>query len=384
MNQIKQAFKACFFHPNAGNEVVSGEITLDRQSLRFRSDSVTEEIPLERIVVKLEKGGERVYFYDSVRPDLTIFTLNPSILEHRSFAQSNQLRQQVSAILSRRELWRRLRITLYFFAGCSVLAVFASWGFGMMVRSLATRVPPEYEQEFGDARIEMLRSEMSLVEDSNQVAQLTALAAPLMRVVPTGKSAIRFHILANSTPNAFALPGGHVVVNTGLLKMTARPEELLGVIAHELAHVTQKHHFRHIISAAGPLLIFGVFFHSRDQLLNVLSTGSGVMVYQGFSQEFETEADDVGWNYLVAAKIDPRGMVSVFRKLKEYQARQKQMAGVLPQAFNSHPALDKRIARLEAKWKKIPRQAQFVQLTNEIPGTDPRELSEHIPGIPPH
>jgi Zn-dependent protease with chaperone function len=378
LNQTNQAFEACLFHPNVGNEVVNGKIFLDRRSLRFHSDVITEEIPLERVRVEMDKDGERVYFYDSDRPELRIFTLDASVLECRSIMQSNHLREQISSILSRREIWRRLRITLYFFVGCSMLAWFASWGTSVMVRSLAARVSPEYERKFGDAQIEKFRDEMSLVDDSNQLAQLTALAAPLMRVVPTGKTGVKFYIMADPTPNAFALPGGYVVVNTGLLRMSDRPEEVLGVLAHEMAHVTQKHHFRHVISAAGPLLIFGVFLHSRDQLLNVLSAGSGVMVYQGFSQEYEKEADDVGWSYLVAANIDPRGMISMFRKLKVLEAEEDRVAALLPQAFRSHPALDKRIARLETKWTKLPRKTEFIQLTNQIPRFDPRDIPERI------
>src|SRR5260370_31387626 len=96
-------------------------------------------------------------------------------------------------------------------------------------------------------------------------------------------------------------------------------DELVGVIAHESAHITQNNHARKIISAAGPVLIFGVFLHSRSGLLNLLGEGSGFMLVQGFSQEYETEADEIGWKYLTAANIDPRGMVGVFRKLKTYE-----------------------------------------------------------------
>ena len=230
-----------------------------------------------------------------------------------------------------------------------------------MVRSLVAKVPADWEQEFGDAQIAELRGEKKLVDDSNRVAQLAALAAPLMRVVPAGKTGFKFYISKSEVPNAFALPGGHVVVSTGLIEMADRPEEVLGVIAHELAHVTQKHHARKIISAAGPIMIFGVFLHSRNGAANILTEGSGLMVFQGFSQEYETEADDTGWNYMVAANIDPRGMISMFKKLKAYQAKEE-MDHTIPQAFSSHPALDRRILRLEKKWKKLPRQSGFLEL----------------------
>ena len=125
--------------------------------------------------------------------------------------------------------------------------------------------------------------------------------------MPAGETQFTFHVVESEYPNAFALPGGHIVITTALLRLADRPEELLGVIAHEMAHITQHHHARKIISAAGPLVIFGIFFHSRDQTLDVLSSGSGLLVTQGFSQEYELEADDFGWKYLVTANIDPAG-----------------------------------------------------------------------------
>ena len=127
-----------------------------------------------------------------------------------------------------------------------------------------------------------------------------------------------------------------------------------------------------MISASGPILIFGFFLHSRDSLLNGLSQGSGLMVYQSFSKEFETEADDVGWQYLAAASIDPRGMISMFRKLKACENNQKHQLS-LPRAFQSHPALEKRISRLESKWKGLSRKDGFIEITNQIPSVGPSD-----------
>src|ERR1019366_1791783 len=95
----------------------------------------------------------------------------------------------------------------------------------------------------------------TLLEDSNEVAQLTDLAAPLVQALPAGQRDLKFYISDDPEPNAFALPGGHVVVNTGLLQMADQPEELLGVLAHELAHQTKRHAMRRNIAAAGPLVI---------------------------------------------------------------------------------------------------------------------------------
>src|SRR6185437_9156884 len=160
----------------------------------------------------------------------------------------------------------------------------------------------------GEEQIAKLRTEGRLIDDTNQIAQLTELAQPLIKALPENRRNLKFYILNDEEPNAFALPGGHVVVHTGLLQMTETPEELLGVLAHEIAHETQQHVIRHRIAAAGQIVIFGLFMQGRHGAGNLFALGSGLMIYQGFSQEYETEADDVGWKYLVAAKIDPQGM----------------------------------------------------------------------------
>ena len=358
--------------------MLRGQIDLDRHHLAFRALQRTVEIPLPRVTLDLEKKGSRVYFYDDERPELMIYTADDAILQHPAFTGVASLRDQASAILSRRELSRRLRLVAYALVGCVVIACSLSWGSGMLVNYLARRVPPEVERKFGDDAVHSLQEKGRLVDDTNKIAMLAALAGPLARVLPPGENQLQFHICRDEEPNAFALPGGHIVVNAGMLSMADRPEELLGVLAHEMAHVTQRHHFRHIISAAGPLLVFGVFLHSRDGMLNTIAAGSGIMVYQGFSQEYEKQADDVGWQYLVAAGINPDGMISVFRKLQAYEEKEK-LGHVLPQAFQSHPAINKRIARLESRLSRTLRHHTFQPLTNAVPKLDAAELERSRP-----
>jgi Zn-dependent protease with chaperone function len=366
VSTTSQGTRASLFHPNLGNEIVEGRIFPDRALFRFVSHSVVRDIPTDRLEAEWDAEGDRVCFRDSEDPELTIFT-DLSILEGPIVPVLQELKAEIEASKGRREFSRRMRLTLYFFLICGLIAWGISWATGFMVRSIVAKVPMEWEQAIGEGTIEALRAEVALNQHSNEVAQLTRLADPLLRVLPEPRAEISFFIVDDPEPNAFALPGGFVVVNSGLLELADRPEEIQGVLAHELAHVTEKHMLRKIVAASGPLLIFGFFLHSNDGLMNILMGGSGLMVFQGFSKEFETEADEVGWKYLVAANIDPRGMAEMFRKFKELEAAEK--AGMqLPQAFNSHPQLDKRISRLEKKWRKLKRpEGLFLVQTNAVP-----------------
>jgi Zn-dependent protease with chaperone function len=357
LNPAAHSFEACLFHPDYGSEPVSGRIQVGRMQLHFQSEAVSVDIPVAALEVEFENTGKGVFFSDASRPEVRIFAWDQSVLRHPAIRSH----PQVASVLGRRDLTRAIRLTVCFAAGCVLVVWLGSLAMSAMARAIVARIPVQWEQKIGAQEIEKLRNGGRLLDDSNDVAQLTALAAPLIQALPAGRRDLKFYISDDPQPNAFALPGGHVVVNTGLLQLADQPEELLGVLAHELAHQTQRHVMRRKLAAAGPLVIFGLFLHGGSGLGNLLTMGSGLMVYQGFSQDYETEADDTGWNYLVAANIDPRGMIRAFQKLEAAEGKWG-LHALMPQAFQSHPATQKRIARLEKKWKKLARKSDFLNL----------------------
>ncbi|MEI9961453.1 MAG: M48 family metallopeptidase [Limisphaerales bacterium] len=250
MNGTGQHFEAFIYHPDFGNEVVDGRIYLDFRTLTFESAATTLKIPIEQLVVSLgKKDDERVYFNDRNQPDLKFFTADSAILEHPTLAKSPHIRNQLATILGHRELRRRLLTTFYFLITCGVIAWVGSLASSVIVRSFVKKIPMEWEMKFGNSVIKQLEDDATFLNDSNKVAQLTAAAQPLIQTIQAKNLRFTFHIMESPFPNAFALPGGHIVVSTGLLEMTDKPEELLGVIAHETAHVTQRHAIRHLISA---------------------------------------------------------------------------------------------------------------------------------------
>jgi beta-barrel assembly-enhancing protease len=227
------------------------------------------------------------------------------------------------------------------------------------VRCLVARIPVQWEQDLGDRLMAEVKQDEMFVEDARMRTNLLQAVAPLLRAVPTNGIEYKFYLEQSPDPNAFALPGGHVIVTTSLLELADRPEEIAGAVAHEVAHVTLKHGFRKTISSAGPYLLCRLFMRSNSGLLGVLAGGSQMLVHQSFSQEYELEADDTAWQYLVAARIDPRGLPDMLRKLEGEQQRRK-LTLMAPQALSSHPATDKRLRRLEAKWRKLKDKSGFL------------------------
>jgi predicted Zn-dependent protease len=176
---------------------------------------------------------------------------------------------------------------------------------------------------------------MKLSEEGPAVAAIRAIGEPL-----TAGSPHRYRWLVADSPavNAFAAPGGIVVVNAGLIRAAGSPEEVAGVLAHEIAHAELRHGLRAMVKGAGLRLLAALAL--GDYSGTVLAEGAKQLTELGFSREAEREADRDGLRRLVAARIDPAGMVRFFEKL----AQEESLAP--PELLSTHPATEERLAGL--------------------------------------
>src|SRR5262249_28752432 len=147
--------------------------------------------------------------------------------------------------------------------------------------------------------------------DAKSLGRVRQAVNALLQRLPGNGTNFDFYIRDDPLPNAFALPGGHVVITKSMLQLADRPEEIAGVVAHEIAHETRKHSFRQVIADLGPFLILKIFLGGGRGTAGALGDGSALLVRQGFSQEYELEADAVGWDSLVAARVNPRGFIDI-------------------------------------------------------------------------
>ena len=361
MTEDIPTFVAHASHPSFGEQAVEGRIGFDRWHMHFESEFGVFQIPISQLQIHKPNGkGEPIYFADPAQPDLSVYTFDTRVLRLRTLLDASQTRVQLNAMRSQGEAKRNVKITVGFLVGCVAIAVIATASVKLMVRALVSRIPPKFEQDLGDKFFAELQQDETFIQDTNLQAKIDLAITPLLSSLPTNQIQFRFHIMEMPIANAFALPGGHVVVTTGLLKLVGRPEELAGAVAHEIAHVTRKHMFRQIISAMGPALLFQLFMGNHGGVVGALGAGSQLLMTQSFSQEYELEADAVGWNYLVAAHIDPRGLTDILRKLKAEEDKER-FGNMEIAAFRSHPNTQKRIDRLEVKWKKLKKKSGFIE-----------------------
>ena len=358
-------------HPSFNGEVAEGRITLDTTTFRFESsDGGVLEIPLNHLRIDEGEAGE-IYFGDPDQPDWSIYSFDQRVLKHHSLLQNSVTRMQLRALREGKENKWRLKATLWSAAAIVAMCILVPSCLGLMVRVLVARVPARVELQMGATAMAEVKQEMTFLNDSNLMAKLDSAVAPLVAALPPGPTNYTFYIADEEEANAFALPGGAVIVNRGLLAIAERPEQVAGVVAHEIAHVTKKHALRQSISSFGPALLLELFASSDNQLVGALGATSQLLVIQSFSQEYELEADAAGWDYLVAARIDPRGMIEMFKKFKAEEDREKELLGPDIPALSSHPTTGKRIAKLEARWKNLKHKSGFIEMepwTNGVAG----------------
>jgi beta-barrel assembly-enhancing protease len=214
-----------------------------------------------------------------------------------------------------------------------------------------------------------LRAEGQIIEDPEATEYLQALGSRIVAQA-TGDSGqkFQFFFVRENTINAFALPGGFIGVNYGLMLATRNEAQLAGVLAHEIAHVTQRHIARRVrsqgrqgiatMAAILASILIGAATGSSDAAMGGVAMAQGAAMQQqiNFTRANENEADRVGMSFLAAAGFDPYGMPDFFETMGRRTAVTPNNRYALPEILQTHPVAANRIAESRA------RAAQFKEL----------------------
>ena len=255
---------------------------------------------------------------------------------------------------------RRHRVYLTAGAGVGVIALAVSlylWGMPALAGIAATRVPVAWEASLGDTVVAHIVPAGKRCEDARRQQAVDTIVSALLRGAPGQPYRFRVTVVDDTAVNALAAPGGALVLYRGLLERTTSADELAGVLAHEIQHVLHRHGTRMLLQRASTALL----------LAAVAGDVSGVMAFGleaartlgdlQFSRQNEEEADHDGLRMLLAAGIDPRGMLEFFRKVATLEST----AGTLPRYLSSHPPL-RSLERLKALATAPPRRRRCCRL----------------------
>ena len=190
-----------------------------------------------------------------------------------------------------------------------------------------------------------------------------------------------FYIVDSPALNAFALPGGHIYVNRGLIERTGDISELAGILAHEIGHVAARHGAENLQRQMRTRSMARVMYQiilNREPMLNqeALEVGSALWNAQN-SRAAEQEADQLAVKYLVDSGVDPRGMLSLFSALWEEEQRVPASESV--SWFSTHPATAARMAATRAQIRALPPPPKPLARNNDSYGAFLRRLERQPP-----
>ena len=233
---------------------------------------------------------------------------------------------------------RKWNTVLGVLAGLVVLVLVGWWQSEAITAWLANRVSLETEIDIGDRALAQLEREHVLTQEGLAARTIADIGA---RLTQGSRYKYRWYVSDDREVNAYALPGGIVVINAGMIEEAGSAEELAGVLAHEVQHVELRHSIRGMIKSLG---LRGLFAFATGDIGGSLAGEAVVgMTDLKFSRDDESEADQRGLDALIVAGIDPSGMPAFFEKMSK-------QSGEAPLAFvSSHPASADREAALRAR-----------------------------------
>lgn len=215
---------------------------------------------------------------------------------------------------------------------------------------------PAQEAQIGAEVVHQMYQANYIIRDPEVTQYLTDLGWKLAASGTPNPPPFRFYLIADPGINAFALPGAHIGVNAGLITLTSQESELASVMAHEEAHVTQRHIARSINDTqvqdiatwAAVLAAIIAGAGNPEVVAGALSLGQGINYNRqiSYTRANESEADRIGIRTLAAAGFDPNAMGGFFARLEQ----QTRLYGAgLPEILRTHPVNTTRIAEANAR-----------------------------------
>jgi Zn-dependent protease with chaperone function len=248
---------------------------------------------------------------------------------------------------------RRARIRWTIVAGVGAIATAVAiyvWGIPALAALVAPRVPVAWEESVGRAAVGHLAPPGRRCSDLELARAMDETVRRLTAPGPPSPYTFRVSVVNRPLVNALAVPGGYVVVFRGLLEQTGTPEEMAGVMAHELQHVLHRHATRAVIQDASTgLLLMALTGDVTGPLAYGLQTARTLGDLR-YSRRAEEEADTEGMKMMLAARLDPAGMITFFERIRKEE-------GSTPRALtylSTHPLAADRLERLKAMaaaWK---------------------------------
>lgn len=280
-----------------------------------------------------QAGGLAVYISDRTSKRQIERQASPR-LQERLRAMS----QQKSARERRRFASWAVSLTVF------VVLCWGGWlAYGLMVNAAVGRIPLKWEKELGQLAIKAAMADKKVINAPPVGEGLDRIVKRLQGAA--NDQPYRFHVQVVDDPqvNAFAVPGGEIVVMRGLICAAETPEEVAGVLAHEMQHVIQRHGLRQMVHSIGIFAIAQILLGGGEGMMAILRGQAPRLLSMKHSREQETAADVEGVKLLRRAGISPEGLLHFFQRLAKDEGDAREALSFI----STHPASKHRTEMLK-------------------------------------
>ncbi|MDX1924938.1 MAG: M48 family metallopeptidase [Pirellulaceae bacterium] len=350
---IHQTFSGGIFSESIEGGRASAQIQLTREGITATANS-GEQFLLPYRECKIEIGGasDRMVFCRNADRSLTIYCEERAFSKTLADASMGLLDQQIKQrqLLQRKEIWSGRGWLVAFLAGSVLLLVVGYYGVRAAGQAAARALPISVDKQIGDLAYKHIDVGGPEVHDpvvKEAIQKMVDRLAPHAAI-----KGLKFdvHVFQSPMVNAFALPGGKIVVFTGLIEKAESPEQVAGVLGHEMAHATLRHGLERFGQSLGMATAVTLLIGNTEGVI-----AAGAQLFQlasvnSYGREQESAADAEGVRMLNAAGIDPSGLPKFFETLKHEE-------GDIPDAMawiSTHPQHEDRIKALEKLISSLP------------------------------
>lgn len=332
----------------AGAEIELGATSIHARTTTGHAFS----IPFRDCQLDLGGASGRMVFCRTPDRSITIFCEDKHFLATLDREAGGDLSGQISHLRARRSgEWWKSQFFFWFGSAALILLLIGSYyGLIALAKVSAHAVPVSVDEKIGKLALDSMDLRGPVVRDKIVVKAVDDIIKTLEPHSELKGLTFEIRIIDSPEVNAFCLPGGKMVVYTGLLKKAKDPEQVAGVLSHEMAHAIRRHGLQRVAESLG--LIAGVELLIGDVAglvaIGVELSKNGTLT--SFSRASEAEADVVGATMMHEAGIDPRELAKFFEMLRDE-------GNDVPDAIawlSTHPQHEVRIATIRGLLAKFP------------------------------
>jgi beta-barrel assembly-enhancing protease len=343
-------FNGGLFHPQIPTRRAQAKCHFYDIQILFETEHGDFELDYEDANVRIGGSTGRMWFIENDTKDICFFSEDPHFVEQ---LQKSYLQKQYEHNLAKHR--SILGISTVLWSSVIGISFFCLYGLYLAIPQIAlaslSSIPIVVDEKIGKLSASQMDHGGVEIHDEKIVQPIEQMVQRLSDATQIEGTEEKFdfdvHVVQSDVQNAYALPGGYIVLYTGLIESSSSPEQIAGVLAHEMAHVTERHGLIKVMETAS---ISALVTFLIGDVEGIIALGAQLLSHStvsSYSRESETQADEVGLETMYRANINPQGMLDFFATLDKNDDLESELTNSIPTWMQSHPKHQDRISHLQ-------------------------------------